>query len=194
MIFWVAAASIAAIVAAGAGIASAIIYWMTFKSVNAQTGISQGQADLARSQFEIARSQFNDASKRFEESFVPWTTLRIGKYNPATWAAGINGRLTVTVSNEGVKPFRLLRLTIVHDGTTIALKDRGELIVPAGTSRDVTGAFYVEPLKEWSRAETTTEIEAANGKRFRHFSSWTLRHRDGANHELEDERVEEVKS
>jgi hypothetical protein len=33
MVFWVAAASIAAIVAAGAGVASAIIYWRTLKSV-----------------------------------------------------------------------------------------------------------------------------------------------------------------
>jgi hypothetical protein len=124
MIFWVAAASIAAIVAAGAAIASAIIYWKTFRSVNAQAGISQDQSEIARKQFEIAQSQFNDASKRFEESFVPWMTLRFGKYIPAP---GINGRLTVEVTNEGVKPFRLLTLTILKDGrTNVSLKNRAK--------------------------------------------------------------------
>jgi hypothetical protein len=66
------------------------------------------------------------------------------------------------------------------------------VIVPAGGSRAVTNAFYFEPTVDWSTVETTTEIEAANGKRFRHISKWTLRHKSGQDHELEDEHLEKI--
>jgi hypothetical protein len=192
MVFWVAAASVAAIVAAGAGVASAFIYWKTFKSVNAQTEISRGHANLAGKQFEMAQRQFEEASKRFEEAFTPWMTLQFSKYRPATWATGVNGSITAIITNSGAKSFRILKLIVTHDGSQIPLKDRGELLVPPGSSRTVVNSFFVSPGVEWSTLHTTTVIEAANGKKFRHSSEWTLRHNENEEHRQEDESIEAI--
>ena len=94
--------AIANVVVAMAAVVSVWILWRTFKSVNAQTEISHGQAELARKQFEIAM-------RRQEE---PDLTATPGDFEPFPKGDG-NGHLTVTVYNCGAIPLRKLGLRLV---------------------------------------------------------------------------------
>jgi hypothetical protein len=119
MIFWVASASIAAIVAASAGVASAIIYWKTLKSVSEQT--------------EILRKQFEVAMRRQEEpdlTATPGDFAPFGKVDP-------NGRLTITVHNCDAIPLRKLRVKFVVTQSQSVLIIHGPLSISPGRSQAV---------------------------------------------------------
>src|SRR5260370_22621654 len=99
--------SIEGIVIAASAFVSAVILWLTFRSVNAQT--------------EISRKQFEMAMRRQEE---PDLTALPGNFAAFSRDDG-NGYLTVTVHNCGAIPLRALKVTVVVAGTNRLLLGHG---------------------------------------------------------------------
>jgi hypothetical protein len=166
-------------IAAIAGLASAVIYFLTLQSVNEQT--------------KISGKQFDVLDRQFEDRYRPYPTAQLSKYRPSSSSMpGTMGTLTVTISNSGSGAFRVLKLFAHNGNSRTPLKDRGALIIPPGSSRDVTNVFYLPPEADWSPVELTCEIEAANGKQFVYWTKWTMRHSPpGSEHELLDEQLDE---
>ncbi len=185
MIYWVAAASIAAIVAAGAGVASAIIYWKTFKSVNAQT--------------KISREQFELVLRRQEELSWPELTVSAGNYVPSLNALGqndrMNGRLTMTVRNFGTVALRNVKVTVFAANTQTALRYyQGTFSIPPGSSEGVRGPFFIPPEALFVTADTKCEFETPDGRRFQKCDRWNLYYSmDHPADHLDSSPVEEVR-
>jgi hypothetical protein len=185
MIYWVAAASIAAIVAAAAGVASAIIYWKTFKSVNDQT--------------EISRKQFEMAMRRQEELSRPDLMVSVGNYIPSLDAAGnntgTNGTLTVTMHNRSAISLREVNVTIVVANTKVPLLySQGRLTISPGSSEDLRGPFFIAPQAVFVTADTICEFETPDGKKFQKCDRWNLYYsKDHPADHLDSSPVEEAR-
>jgi hypothetical protein len=156
MIFWVAVASIAAVIAAAAGIASAIIYWKTFQSVNVQTEISRKQLEQA----EIAR----------REASRPRLTIEVSKWKPPN-AGEMRGDITFAVRNAGQIGFRIVRAR-TQSGDTQNQDVALSIDVHSGHTAYIPAnilpiySFNPPALKAWF------EIEAPGYGRRRHQAEW----------------------
>jgi hypothetical protein len=150
--------SIEAFVVAGAAVASVVILWWTFKSVNEQTALS--------------RQQYEMMSRQQEEFSHPELSITDFKYRPGV-TAGINGLLSVTVRNLGRIAVRKLTMTVVGNNTTVPLfAAGGSLTIPAGGSETISGAFYFQPQADWSEFDTICSFEGRPGARFQQVDKW----------------------
>jgi hypothetical protein len=174
VIFWVAAASIAAIVAAIAGVASAIIYWKTLKSVSEQT--------------EISRKQFEVALRRQEE---PDLTVTPGDFVPSGQPEG-TGRLPITVHNCGLIPLRNLRVKVLVTTSHSVLIIHGPLSISPGRSQAVKGIIFISPQLGPLDAEIVCEFETPVGRRFQKRDRWNLSFYRVGHDLLRSSPVEEV--
>jgi hypothetical protein len=155
--------SIEALVVAVAAVASVVILWKTFKSVNEQTALSRQQYEM------MARQQ--------EEYAHPELSITDFKYRPSA-VAGTNGLLSVTVRNLGRIAVRKLRMTVQCDNTTVPLLAPGaSFTIPPGGSETVSGAFYFQPQADWTQLDTIFDFEARAGARFQQIDRWHFDHR-----------------
>jgi len=188
---WVAFAAVAAGVAALAGVASAWIYWKTFKSVNAQTEISRSQAEVSRKQFELVL-------RRQEELSWPELTVTAGNYAPSLNSAGqntgTNGILTMTVRNFGAIALRKLRITIFAANTRTELHYyQGTFSIPPGSSEDVRGPFFITPQAIFVTADTKCDFETPDGRKFQKYDRWNLYYSNDRPHDhMDSSPVEEI--
>ena len=88
-----ASAVVAAWVVAIAAVAAAVIYWLTFKSVNEQTKISREQLEASRAQLQASRAQF-------EERYEPRLKVEVVAYIPAEAAMKDTGRETEDFTDQ----------------------------------------------------------------------------------------------
>jgi hypothetical protein len=155
--------SIEAFVVAAAAVASVVILWKTFKSVNEQTTLSRQQYEM------IARQQ--------EELSHPKLSIVDFSYRPSV-PEGMNGLLSVTVRNLGRIAVRTLTMTVQCNNTTAPLLGAaGSLTIPPGGSETVSGGFYFQPQADWSQLDTICNFDARAGARFQQVDRWHLDHR-----------------
>jgi len=153
--------SIEAFVVAAAAVASVVILWKTFKSVNEQTTLSRQQYEM------IARQQ--------EEFAHPELSIVDFKYRPSE---GTNGLLSVTVRNFGRIAVRKLTMTVKSDNANLPLLTAGaSLTIPPDGSETISGAFYFPPQADWSPLDTICNFEARAGARFQQVDRWHIEHR-----------------
>jgi hypothetical protein len=175
--------AIANVVVAVAAVASVWILWRTFKSVNAQTEISQGQAELARKQFEIAM-------RRQEE---PDLTATPGDFEPFPNKDDGNGHLSVTVYNCGAIPLRKLGLRLVVRPTQVVIMQQGPLSISPGRSETLRGIVFISPRLGPLDAEIICDFETPDGRKFRKRDWWNLSFYKERGHDLmKSSPVEEI--
>jgi hypothetical protein len=175
MIFWVAVASIAAVIAAAAAIASAVIYLKTFQSVNSQT--------------EISRRQFEQAELDRREATRPRLTVEISKWEPPN-AREMRGDITFALRNAGQIGFRIVSARTQSGNThnqDVALSIDVHSGHTAYISANILPIYQFNPpaLKAWF------EIEAPGYGRRRHHAEWLWNSRSGE-FELLKSQLEEV--
>jgi hypothetical protein len=154
---WVAAG--AACVAAFAGVASAIIYWRTFRSVRGQT--------------EISREQFELLNRREGERYLPQLKVEVEPQGLPTASGEL--AIRVRISNHGGAPLQIPRIEIVDQGRSRQIIRDPGLLVPPGATQEASGSIRLMDNREFLLdLESICEIEAADGRRFRWHDRWNL--------------------
>ncbi len=164
-----ASAVVAAWVVAIAAVAAAVIYWLTFKSVNEQTKISREQLEASRAQLQASRAQF-------EERYEPRLKVEVVAYIPAEAAMKDTvGKLKISLTNLGGATLQELKATATSRGNEYSLLPTGSsLFVFPGSPLEVLGPFYIPSLaRDWA-IETTCTFETGNGKRWKKRDSWQV--------------------
>jgi hypothetical protein len=164
-----ASAVVAAWVVAIAAVAAAIIYWLTFKSVNKQTKISREQLQASRAQLEASRAQL-------EERYEPRLKIAVIAYIPSEAAMKDTiGRLKISLTNLGGATLQELKATAVSRGNEYSLLPTGStLSVFPGSPQEVVGPFYIPSVAARWSIETACTFETGNGKKWKQWDSWEL--------------------
>jgi hypothetical protein len=164
-----ASAVVAAWVVAIAAVAAAVIYWLTFRSVNEQTKISREQLEASRAQLEAARAQLQD-------KYEPRLKVEVVAYIPAEAAMKDTvGKLKIALTNLSGTTLQEVRATALSRGNEYSLlPERSILSVFPGTQQEVTGPFYIPSAAMNWPIETTCTFQTENGKRWKKWDSWEL--------------------
>jgi hypothetical protein len=139
---------------AASALASAVILWLTFRSVNDQT--------------EISRKQFEMAIRRQEEPDLTATPRVFGPYSKDDG----NGLLTVTVYNCGAIPVWKLKVTVAIGVNSKILGQ--DFSISLGGSVDIRGAFFLSPQLSPFGGEIICDFETPAGRKFRKRDGWLL--------------------
>jgi hypothetical protein len=159
----------AAWVVAIATVIAAVIYLLTFRSVNEQTKISREQLAAAREQLQASRAQL-------EERYEPRLKVEVIAYIPSEASMkDTMGRLKILLTNLGGATLQELKMTAVSRGNPYSLLEpRSTLSVFPGSPQEVVGPFYIPSVTARWSIETTCTFETGNGKKWKQWDSWEL--------------------
>jgi hypothetical protein len=169
--------AIAAAVAAVATIASAVIYWFTFKSI-------EKQSEASRRLAEISQSQFDRAEVERKRRFDPVVVVKVSRFKGNTID---HMRITCSVHNAGLEAIRVRRFRLRLNRED-HWADRLDFDIGPNQSDEITlgvsASAYSAMDGSRGDAQTECEIESADGRVCVRQDYWNVYNSDRENDHL----------